>query len=194
MTCYLIRHGKDDPTVRGGWSKLGLTAEGKQQAEDLANDIFTKRCELAITKIFSSDLPRATETANPIAHALGLPVVECPQFRETNNGIFAGMPNELALEKYPGVFWNTLAWDETYPDGESPLLFYERIKSAWEAFSDEMLQEAQNVALVTHGGVIHAIQSLIRGVAFSNKTPQERIPHAALIPLRYQRGRWVEGE
>jgi len=178
--------------VRGGWSKQGLTAEGKQQAKELANDIFAKRCELGITKIFSSDLPRATETANPIAHALGLSVTKLPQFRETNNGILAGMPNELALEKYPGVFWNTLEWDEAYPGGESPLLFYERIKSAWEVFSDEILKEAQNVALVTHGGVIHAIHSLIRGEAFSNKTPQARIPHATLMPLRYQHGRWAE--
>ena len=27
MTCYLLRHGKDDDTLRGGWSDAPLTAE-----------------------------------------------------------------------------------------------------------------------------------------------------------------------
>ena len=32
MTCYLVRHGKDDDTVRGGWSEQPLSDEGKAQA------------------------------------------------------------------------------------------------------------------------------------------------------------------
>ena len=36
MTCYLVRHGKDDDTVRGGWSEQPLSDEGKAQAEALA--------------------------------------------------------------------------------------------------------------------------------------------------------------
>ena len=39
MICYLVRHGKDDDTVRGGWSQYPLTEEGIQQAEALAAQI-----------------------------------------------------------------------------------------------------------------------------------------------------------
>ena len=35
MICYLVRHGKDDDTVRGGWSQQPLTDEGKVQAAEL---------------------------------------------------------------------------------------------------------------------------------------------------------------
>lgn len=28
MICYLVRHGKDDDSVRGGWSKSPLSDEG----------------------------------------------------------------------------------------------------------------------------------------------------------------------
>ena len=35
MICCLVRHGKDDDTVRGGWSQQPLTDEGKVQAAEL---------------------------------------------------------------------------------------------------------------------------------------------------------------
>ena len=70
MFCYLIRHGKDDETVRGGWSKAGLTDEGKLQVKNLVEYIIENNADLTIEKLYSSDLPRAIETVMPIASAL----------------------------------------------------------------------------------------------------------------------------
>ena len=39
MYIYLIRHGKDDETVRGGWSNSPLTEEGILQVHRLADEI-----------------------------------------------------------------------------------------------------------------------------------------------------------
>ena len=39
MICYIIRHGQDDETIRGGWSQHSLTENGIRQAEILAEDI-----------------------------------------------------------------------------------------------------------------------------------------------------------
>ena len=185
MKLYLIRHGKDDDTVRGGWSKSGLTEVGKLQAQELAAQINTQKNELKIGRLFSSDLPRAIQTATPISAVLSLEIELKPQFRETNNGIFAGMKNDIANEKYPGIYWSTLQWDEPYPQGESPRMFYERIKTAWTELSVN-----ENAILVTHGGVINVIYSLIDGVEFSNKTHANKIPHAVMIPLIYENGIW----
>jgi len=190
MTCYLVRHGKDDSSRRGGWSRFGLTEEGRQQTRDLAEHIRANRHELNIKKIYSSDLCRALETAQPVAAVLGLEVVPLPQLRETNNGLLAGMPNALAEQAYPGLYWSALEWDECYPGGENPCSFYERIKTAWADFSAAMLQTDENVMLVTHGGVIHVIFTLIEGRAFSNETPRQGVPHAALMPLRYENQTW----
>ena len=181
MICYLIRHGKDDETIRGGWSKASLSDEGRLQAINLAKII--RESELMIDKLFSSDLPRAIETAKPIAKILNLETNLKPEFRETNNGLLAGMPHELASKKYPGLFWSTLGWDEPYPQGESPHGFYKRIKTAWEEFSIEILKENKNVILVTHNGVINVIFSLIENRPFSNKSNMEKVPHATIVPL-----------
>jgi len=191
MLCYFIRHGKDDDTVRGGWSKLSLTDEGKLQVKNLVDYIIENNNELRIKNLYSSDLPRAAETAMPISTALNLEVVYMPEFRETNNGVIAGMPHDIADKKYPGLFWNTLDWDEPYPQGESPRIFYERIKTAWEQFSNTIIKKNENVVLVSHEGVMNVIFSLINNTSFSNKTKHERINYATIISLRYDGKQWA---
>lgn len=39
MICYLIRHGQDDDSVRGGWSDCPLTELGIQQSTELADNL-----------------------------------------------------------------------------------------------------------------------------------------------------------
>ena len=190
MICYLCRHGKDDDTVRGGWSQSPLTDEGVAQAAELAS--FVKRCDLGIQYIYSSDLPRAMQTAEAVAETLSLPIIPMPAFRETNNGDLAGMKNELAAVNYPGLYWNTLDWEQQYPGGESPREFYERICRAWEDFQKEILSRNENVLLVTHGGVIHVILSIVKGEVYTNKAPLRKIRNAELIALENISGIWVE--
>lgn len=190
MICYLARHGKDDETLRGGWSQSPLTCEGKTQAEDLAN--FIQSTDLEIRHISSSDLLRAMQTAQSVAEKLYLPVIPMPEFREVNNGELAGMKNELAAKIYPGLFWNTLGWDQRYPGGESPKNFYERITKAWEAFQKEISERNENVMLVTHGGVINVILSIVNGQEYSNKTAMRKIRNAEMLALEYQSGEWKE--
>ena len=190
MILYLVRHGQDDATVRGGWSDSPLTAEGILQAQALRDEILLRKDKLAIRRILSSDLPRALETAQPTSEALNLPIEPYPQFREVNNGELAGMKNDLALVRYPGLFWNTLEWNECYPGGESPKEFKERIENAWNHLAEELIQRNENTLLFTHSGVIHVIRHLIRETAYSNKDKQFSVPHARLIPVVFSDGAW----
>ena len=192
MICYLVRHGKDDGTVRGGWSAQPLIEEGENQAKALAQYLSEHRETLNIKRIYSSDLLRARQTASPAADALGLPLSLLPNFREANNGDLAGMDNTLAKERYPGLFWNTLEWEERYPNGESPKDFYNRIKGAWSDFSADVCAGNGNVLLVTHSGVINIILHLVHGLAYSNKEKPRSIPHARLIALELEGGVWKE--
>ena len=192
MRCYLIRHGKDCDTVRGGWSQHPLTEEGVKQAEMLADQIALNRDLFSIKSIYSSDLPRAMQTAQILSDRMHLPVIPAPQFRETNNGELAGMRNDLALVRYPGLFWNQLEWDQCYPNGESPKHFCQRISNGWNAFSRDILLSNENVALVTHGGVIHVILSIVHGEQYSNRKPQRKIPYTGIVALEYLDGRWEE--
>ena len=190
MICYLVRHGKDDGTVRGGWSQQPLTNEGKAQADELAN--FVQGSDLAIKHIYSSDLLRAMQTAQSVADKLHLPIVPMPEFREVNNGDLAGIDNELASKMYPGLYWNTLGWEQRYPGGESPKEFYERIRTAWDAFQKMVLEQNENVLLVTHGGVINVILSIVNGEKYSNETIMRKIRNVELIALEYQGKGWKE--
>ena len=190
MICYLVRHGKDDGTVRGGWSQQPLTNEGKEQADELAS--FVQGSDLAIKHIYSSDLLRAMQTAQSVADKLHLPIVPMPEFREVNNGDLAGIKNELANKMYPGLYWNTLDWEQRYPGGESPREFYERISTAWDAFQKMALNRNENVLLVTHGGVINVILSIVNGEKYSNETIMRKIRNVELIALEYQGKGWKE--
>lgn len=188
MICYLVRHGKDDETVRGGWSNHPLTEEGIRQVHTLAEDFD----QFAVGSVYSSDLCRAIQTAQILAGRMHLPVIPLPQFREVNNGELAGMNNEIALERYPGLFWNQLGWEQCYPGGESPKQFYERIRAAWMAFTEEILARNENVVLVTHGGVIHIIRAILENRPYNNQQKHRKVSHAEVIALHYQNGVWKE--
>lgn len=183
MTIYLVRHGKDDGTVRGGWSKHGLTPEGSAQVHSLAEELGA--ANLDIDRIYSSDIQRAVETAEILSNYLGCRIEYIPGLREVDNGALAGIKNDLANERYPGLYWSTLEYDECYPGGESPKLFYERVKAAWSALKSSRIDRAAHDALlVTHGGVIEAILCMENGIAFSNRAKHFSVPNAKLIPVK----------
>lgn len=183
MICYLIRHGKDDDTVRGGWSASPLTDDGIAQVKVLASNILGAG-KMQIEAIYTSDLPRARQTADILSAALHIPVTEKPEFRETNNGILAGMDNHLAAERYPGLFWSALDWEQCYPGGESPHQFYDRIADAWNNFKKDMQGTDHNIALVTHGGVINVILCIENGIAYSNKSNPFPTGNAEMIEVK----------
>lgn len=182
MTVYLVRHGKDDPGIRGGWSRQGLTPEGKIQAHMLADRL--AESPHTIDRVYSSDLPRASETAQILADVLAVPVQLLSEFREANNGDLAGMDNCLAEQLYPGLYWSALDFTERYPNGESPETFHRRILRAWSAFRENIQHNThQDAVLVTHGGVIEVILCMEHGLEYSNKRKHFSIPHAEMIPI-----------
>lgn len=172
MIIYLVRHGKDYEEYRGGWSNLGLIEEGVNQSKKLAEHLHNNKDKYNINTLISSDLSRTVETVNEISAKLNMPVKFCEEWREINNGVLAGMLNTEAIQKYPGLYFNTLQMDERYPGGESPAEFYYRIKNAYEKLCDEILngEIGPNVMLVTHGGVIEVIYYMINGLDWTNKS------------------------
>ena len=182
MIFYIVRHGKDDDTVRGGWSKQGLSPFGMEQVHELAEEMAA--ADLKIDCIYSSDLQKAKETAEILSNRTGYPIELLPGFREVNNGDLAGMKNDLADKKYPGLYWSSLAYDERYPNGESPEMFYHRVKAAWTEFKNRRLQEpSKDALLVTHGGVIEVILCIENNIAFSNKKKHFSALSAELIEV-----------
>lgn len=187
MICYIIRHGRDNDTVRGGWSNTPLTVQERIETERLAEQLAKIQ---NISKIYSSDLKRAVQTAQIIDKRLNCGIAYIDGFREVNNGRLAGMKNSEAELKYPSMYWRKMGWNERYPNGESPEDFFFRVKSAWKSFSERISADSGNVLLVTHGGVISVILSIVNGVEYSNKTHSKSLAHNEVLSLEYQNGTW----
>lgn len=170
MKIIFVRHGKDDDNYRGGWSKMDLIPEGIEQAKQLANHIKENNREYQIKKIIASDLPRTMTTARFISTELDLPIQQEWRLRETNNGDLAGMLNEEALNRYPGLFFSSLKMDEAYPNGESPRDFFNRIKMWFDELMAEYKSTNENILVVTHSGIINIIYHLIYGIEWNNQS------------------------
>ena len=103
----LIRHGLTDWNHLGkaqGISDIPLNAEGRMQAAELANRLSNERWDIIAT----SDLSRATETANIIAAKLGVPItVYDDRLREINCGQIEGTTEAERLVKW-GSNWRDL--------------------------------------------------------------------------------------
>ena len=173
-----MRHGADSPDRFGGWSSYGLTEIGIKQINDAKKQLANKKIE----KIFSSDLTRAKETAEIVGTFLHLPITYLPEFRESNNGLLAGMLKNEAQQKYPGIYWNALDWTEHWPGGESPEEFFNRIKEAW--FKFKLKVKNRNVLLISHGGVMNIILCLENNIPYTNKETHYKIKDAEIICVK----------
>ena len=180
MKFIFIRHGKDDGNYRGGWSKQDIIEEGIEQAHKLAKYLGENKEELNIKKIVTSDLKRAITTANIANEFLNVPVELDSELREMNNGDLAGMLNDDALVKYPGLFFNTLEMDEKYPNGESPIDFYNRIKKWFYKAADTYKDIDGNIAFVTHSGVINIVYYIVKKLDWSNKEKSFKIGNCSI--------------
>ncbi|MBE7004265.1 MAG: histidine phosphatase family protein [Ruminococcaceae bacterium] len=178
---WLMRHGEDDNTRLGGWSDASLSPLGREQARRAGETLLRSTCP--VRHIFSSDLPRAKETAEIVAERLKLGVTPLEEFREVNNGDLAGISKERFQAEYPGLYWSSLAWERAYPNGESPRQFFDRIQQAWKDFKNRAERLDGDVLLVTHQGVIDVILCAEEGVPYTNKHPSHGIAHAEIVAI-----------
>lgn len=175
---FFIRHGRDDDRYRGGWSKRSLVEEGRLQAESLAVEFCKHKREMNINTVITSDLPRAVQTATPVCDALGIKPVYKFCWRETNNGKLAGMANKDAEVLYPGLYWNSLGYNEKYPGGESPIDFFHRIRHAFYKLRADAVDGniESNTAVFTHCGVINIVYCIVNNKKWTNKKRYLSIP------------------
>ncbi|MDQ6788091.1 MAG: histidine phosphatase family protein [Acidobacteriota bacterium] len=101
---YLVRHGQSAGNAEGrfgGHSATPLSELGKQQAEITAKALAKER----IKAIYSSDLPRAVQTAEPLAQILNLPVNATAAFRERKVGVLEGKTFDESKTEHPKDYY-----------------------------------------------------------------------------------------
>ena len=159
MYIYLIRHG-DKYEEYGNRDLLELTKKGYKQAELLGKRL----TKYNIEKIYSSKMVRAVQTSETINKYLNVDIVIRPHLREIDMGECELKGWEHVKETYPDFMEEFLKHkiDIPYPKGECGEDVWERsIKVINEITSSEL----NNVAVVTHAGVIRALISGFLGLA-----------------------------
>jgi len=101
---YLIRHGQSAGNAEGRFGGHGptpLSKLGEHQAEVTAK-LLAKE---GVTAIYSSDLQRAIQTAEPLSSLTGIPITPTKAFRERNVGVLEGLTFDESKQTYPEDYY-----------------------------------------------------------------------------------------
>lgn len=149
----LVRHGQSLGNAErrfGGHSPTPLSELGHRQAEATARALAAER----VTAIYSSDLLRAVQTAEPLARATGLEIRTTAALRERGVGLMEGLTFEEAAAAHPEEYAALLRRDfeHVLRGGES----YRQLLDRAAAQLDRAVEANRGgaVALFSHTGTI----------------------------------------
>ena len=149
----LVRHGESLGNAErrfGGHSPTPLSELGRRQAEATARAL----AAAGVTAIYSSDLLRAVQTAEPLALATGLEVRRTPALRERGVGRMEGLTFEEAAAAHPEDYAALLRRDfeHVLDGGESYRQLLDR--AAAELDRAVEVNRGGTVAVFSHTGTI----------------------------------------
>ena len=152
---FMFRHGETDWNVQQrfqGHIDVPLNEKGFIQAQELVPFLVQQKIEA----VLSSDLSRTTQTAQPIADALGIAVFRTEHLREAFLGEAQGLTREEMLQRFGietvGRWRSSLISDAdvSYPGGESANQILARSFRAIREFLHS--HSFTRIGLSTHGG------------------------------------------
>ncbi len=149
----LIRHGQSQGNAEGrfgGHTDTPLSARGLKEAQATAQALASE----PFNAIYCSDLPRAIETASPLARLAGIELQTAEAFRERSVGVMEGLTFEEAAAQHPEQYAALLR-----RDFEHVLLGGESYRQTLDRASrklDETIEQNRGgrIAIFTHTGTI----------------------------------------
>lgn len=180
----LVRHGETVQNVAGitqGWNDSDLSERGRRQVQRLAQRLAT----FGMTALYSSPLGRAMSTAQAIADATGLTVVQNEDLREMNYGGWEGR-SFLDVRREDEAAY--LRWiddpEACCPNGESHADVRRRLERAFASI------DAQTAVVVSHGTAIRiAATALMQLPVMASRHFAQN--NAAINIFENRGGRWV---
>lgn len=166
---FLVRHGEVEGNYGpnrtfAGWGDKPLTEKGVRQAQAVAERLSREK----LAAVYSSDLVRASDTAQAIASRQGLQVQPNRALREVNYGQWEGLGDAELLSKW-GDLWQRRTADPLNvapPGGESYADLWTRLQPAWDAILER--REGENVAVVGHNGSLRILLCHLMGAPLGN--------------------------
>jgi 2,3-bisphosphoglycerate-dependent phosphoglycerate mutase len=166
---YLVRHGQSAGNAEGrfgGHSATPLSALGRQQALATAKALAKER----VAAIYSSDLLRAVQTAEPLAEILNLKINATDAFRERHVGVLEGLTFDEAKNQFPQDYYALVNRELAHviTSGES----YNQLLDRTTGVLRQILQKhrGQRVAVFAHTGTICFLTLHIIGAIHDHTT------------------------
>jgi broad specificity phosphatase PhoE len=163
-TIILCRHGESEGNRErrfGGHGPTPLSERGREQARKTGRRLAAE----GIDAVYSSDLPRAVETAALIGEAVGCEATLTPRLRERSVGALTGLTFEEAQARFPEAYAELLRSDfhACPPGGES----YADCSARTIALLDDLVEReaGRRVLLVTHALTLYYLIRRILGLA-----------------------------
>ncbi|MCL2549145.1 MAG: phosphoglycerate mutase family protein [Symbiobacteriaceae bacterium] len=154
-----VHHGTNNI---GSWTDWELSEFGRNQAENIGRRL-AEELRGKEYKIFSSDLLRARQTAEPLAGYMGVAVMHLQSLREINLGEAVGKTKEWAsANTTPG--WSRDSYDiPEFAGAETWREFWKRVS---DVQADMLTRDEHNIILVSHGITLNAWYHLWIGSEF----------------------------
>ena len=156
---HLIRHGATQGNLEGryiGVTDLGLCEEGRAELETLRDQFEYPYAQ----KVYASPLRRCVETAGILYPDHHVQTVD--GLREYDFGDFEGLTMRELQEDLAFVEWMKSNMAVAPPHGEEKADFDERMRAGFEEVLKDMMHEGITAAaVVTHGGVIMGLLSML---------------------------------
>ncbi len=189
-TILLARHGETDWNAVGRWqghTDRSLTELGRRQAAELAERL----ADVELDAVYSSDLLRAVETAEPVAKRLGLPLQTLPELREVDVGTWAGLTRDEVAERFPDGFRRWSEWQTGWENGETYDEMGERVVGAILRLAGE--HPGERILVVSHGGAIRALHAAAAGIDIATfRQLRPVVENARVTAILVENGRLSE--
>jgi probable phosphoglycerate mutase len=158
MRLTLVRHGRPDEDDAERPHDPKLRADGWQQAEAVARLLAAE----GITRIVSSPLQRARQTAEPLSRRLGLAVAQIDGWAEADRHVARYRSTETLRAQAPDE-WQRFLRDPVRYLGSDPDEFRAAVLGALAATVGAAERDA-HVVVFTHGLPINLVLSQVLGL------------------------------
>ena len=133
--------------MMGSWTDWELTDLGKEQAKNIGRKL-SAELKGQNYKIYSSDLIRAKQTAEPLAQYMGIQIEYLEKLREINFGEAIGKSKQWAQDNRLSI--NSIDEPE-FHGAETWRELWNRVESGCR---DIIAGESENLIIVSHGGTL----------------------------------------
>ncbi len=110
-----------------------------------------------------------------------MPIIKDEAWNGLDWGDLNGKTIDEQRKLYPYLRPEFMDFDETFPNGESPKIFQERVVKAWNDLLKKYEHENKNILICTHGINMIVLREYLQDRSWNNHDRRNFVPCTLLI-------------